>query len=122
MSYKTIALAVIDDSLIKRVRAAVAKEAFGNETLKASVTGQRVIREGPDTFTNRFLWAVSIANEAAYEYAVGAGNTDPGGDLGVINDEAIGAAIQANWPTDALINPPTYYLQVVGVNEIPSPA
>ena len=36
--------------------------------------------------------------EQAYEYAVNAGNPDPGGDPAVITDGMILSGVQANWP------------------------
>lgn len=121
MSYTSIAKSTTDSALVERVRAAIAKEAYANEEFKATTTGQRILQSGPDPLLTQFVWAVAIANEAAYEYALGAANENPGGDVGVISDGAIESAIQANWPSDALVPPPAKYLKVISVSDLPTP-
>jgi hypothetical protein len=119
VSYETIAKAFVDADLIARVRAAVAKEAFANDTIRHTITGQQVVVGGPDTVLTKFLWPVCIATETEYAYALGQGNPAPGNDPGVVSDGAIGAAVQVNWPTDAALLPKKVYLQVVEAGPIP---
>jgi hypothetical protein len=119
MSYTTIAKAFVDASLIGRVRAAVAREAFGNATLGDTVTGRAIIANGPDMVLQKFLWPVAIATEADYAYAVGNSNPDPGGDEGVVTDAAIASAVQANWPEDESLPPRKIFLQVVEAGVVP---
>jgi hypothetical protein len=113
MSLTTIARSFTDAELINRVRAAVAKETYANETLKATDTGKTVIQSGPDFVLQKFLWPVCIASEAEYAYAVDNDNPSPGGDPGVISDADISAAIQVNWPVDVATTPRFQYLKVV---------
>lgn len=120
MSYETIAKAFVDADLIARVRAGLAKEAFANATLRATITGQRVVIEGPDSVLPKFLWPVCINTETEYEYALTAAIPNPGRDPGVITDAAIGAAVQANWPADETLPPRKIYLQVLEAGVIPS--
>lgn len=119
MSYETIAKAFVDGQLIARVRAAVAKEAFANETLGDTIVGRLIISDGPDTVLQKFLWPLCIAVEAEYEYAINAEIPNPGSDPGVISEGAIGSAVQANWPADVTIPPKDIYLRVVAAGEIP---
>lgn len=46
-------------------------------------------------------WPVAATSdiEAAYAYALGSGNPNPGGDDTVITDQMILSAVQAHWPT-----------------------
>lgn len=120
MSYTSIAKAFVDPDLIARVRSAVAKEAFANATLRATVTGQQIVTSGPDMVLPKFLWPVCINTETEYEYALTAAIPDPGLDPGVITDAAIGSTIQANWPVDEELLPRTIFLKVVEAGEIPS--
>jgi len=119
MSYTSLAAAMIDDALIRRVRAAVAKEAFANETLGATQTGIMIRANGPDLVLPKFMWPVVLNGETAYEYALGTENPNPGGDIGVISDADIGTAIQVNWPEDVTPLPVGMYLQVVSVQQVP---
>lgn len=120
MSYESIAKAFVDPDLIARVRAAVAKEAFANEELGATITGKLILASGPDMVLPKFLWPVCIATEAAYAYALDVDNPNPGQDPGVISDGDIGSAIQVNWPADANLPPRQIYLKVIEAGEIPS--
>lgn len=120
MSYDTISKAFIDTDLINRVRAAVAKEAFANETLKATDTGRMILKSGPDSVLPKFLWPLCIATEAEYAYALDIALANPGRDPGVVSDGAIASSVQANWPTDEELLPRTYYLRVVEAGLIPT--
>ena len=61
----------------------------------------------PYMLSTNMSWAVSAASdvEQAYEYAVNAGNPDPGGDPAVITDGMILAGVQAHWPENPVMNP-----------------
>jgi hypothetical protein len=100
MSYTTINRSVNDPALQARVQAAAMKEAYsGGPEFSASVfAGQ--LKANPGIAFNYFMWPAAIDNEAAYEYALGAGNTNPGGVPGVITDANIQAVIQAHWVLD----------------------
>jgi hypothetical protein len=79
-----------------RVNAAIAQEQLAK--------GEDV---NPWQFSTNMCWAVSAASdvEQAYEYAVNAGNPDPGGDPAVITDGMILSGVQANWPENPVIAP-----------------
>lgn len=98
MSYQTITQSTRDTELLDRLRAAIAKETWANADLGATGTGQLVQQAGPDAVLGAFVWPCAIDFEAAYEYAVGAGNEHPGGDPGVVPDANILAAVQVHWP------------------------
>jgi hypothetical protein len=97
MSYETITKASSDNDLRARIQAGVNKEANSNPTLGASVFGQFVVNN-PWTAYQALIWPIAIDNEAAYEYAVNAGNPFPGNDPGVITDANIASGIQVHWP------------------------
>lgn len=98
MSYTTIARSTRDSELLDRITAALAKESYANDALGATGTGRLVMEAGPESVLRSFVWPSCIDFEAAYEYAVGAGNEHPGSDPGVITDANILAAVQAHWP------------------------
>jgi hypothetical protein len=97
MSYTTLSQQVQDPELVARVNACVQQEARNNPTLSDTEVADQ-IRQG--IYLGGFYWAVSIATEAAYEYAVNTGNEHPGGDETVITDGDILSAVQVNWPPD----------------------
>lgn len=97
MSYTTLTRSTNDQALRDRVQAAVNKEAADNPALSDTPYGHRV-RDDPMSAWADLLWPVCIANEAAYESALIAGNPDPGGDPAVITDASILSAVQADWP------------------------
>jgi hypothetical protein len=100
MSYTTIHQSTQDQDLQRRVLAAIAKEAYGNDTLGASQTGLTVKTSAPEHVLFRFMWPISIDNETAYEFALGNNVDHPGADPGVITDANIQAGVQAHWPSD----------------------
>ena len=97
MSYTSITQAARDPALNDRIIAAVSKEAHQNPTFGGTPYGQQV-KSGTANVLQVFGFPVAIATEAAYEYAVNAGNPDPGGDPTVVTNPDILAAVQANWP------------------------
>ena len=100
MSYTTIDKAVNDEALQVRVKSAASKEAWaGGAEFRDSVYGER-IRTYPEEALTTFMYAVAIDTEADYAYAVDQGNPNPGGDVGVIGDPEIQAAVQVHWPLD----------------------
>lgn len=100
MSLSTINQCTRDNDLVNRVRSAVAREAWANETQGATQMGQNVRQFGPDAYTPSFMWPVSIDYETEYAYAVDSGNPAPGLDPGVISDANISSAVQVHWPAD----------------------
>lgn len=83
MSYATINTCANDAAFQGRVNACLAQEhhwemAYLNETM--------------------FTVASASDIEAAYAYALTAGNPNPGGDDTVITDGMILATVQAHWP------------------------
>jgi hypothetical protein len=98
VSYTTITASTADTALKDRITAAIAKETYANPQLGASLTGQQVMLNGPETMVHRFMWPIAIDNEAAYESALVASNPDPGGDPSVITDANIASGIQTHWP------------------------
>jgi hypothetical protein len=99
MSLTTIHRAATDQSLQNRVEAGANKEALANPTFGDTDFGRLVI-DGVAPIWQRLRYPVAVDNEVAYAYAVDQGNPDPGGDPGVITDEAIQSAVQTHWPTD----------------------
>jgi hypothetical protein len=97
MSYTTITRCARDPSMQDRIFAAVNKEAFGNDTLGDTVFGKQV-KSGVAPILSVFAYPIAVDYEDEYEYAVDNGNTNPGGDPGVITDANIGSAVQAHWP------------------------
>jgi hypothetical protein len=81
VSYTTIHRCANDEAFLARLEAAAAAEGHDNPTYAAGVL---------------LRWPVSSATDiaAAYEYAVTAGNIDPGGDPTVITDQQILSAVQ----------------------------
>jgi hypothetical protein len=106
MSYATLAMAIKDQELIDRVVAAACKEAWaGGPQFRDSEFGRR-LRTYPQEAVGAFMWAVSIDNEADYEYAVGTeGGPNPGSSQ-VVSDASLQAAVQAHWPTAAYVPNP----------------
>lgn len=100
MSYASIYQSTRDEPLRQRVTAGIGKETWNNPSFGDTVNGERVKTFGPQQFLEYFMWPVGIANEAAYDSALAAGNPNPGGDPAVITDGAILSAIQTNWPPD----------------------
>jgi hypothetical protein len=85
MSFNTIALCAEDAAFTRRATAAYAAEG----TVQA------------DNAYFQMRWAVCSdpSVSGAYEYAVNAGNPEPGGDETAITDAMLTAAVQANpWP------------------------
>ena len=99
MSYASISQAAADQDLAARTSAAVNKEALSNAKLAGTMFGQQVLA-GTALISPRFSYPVAVANEAAYESALAAGNPRPGWDPAVITDGDILAAVQVNWPPD----------------------
>jgi len=111
MSYTTITQATRDEPLQDRVMAAACKEAWaGGPEFVLSDYGER-LRTYPEEALRTFMWPVAIDYEADYEYAVGAGNENPGGDPGVIGDNELQAAVQAHWPPDVEVPLPPDMVQ-----------
>ena len=100
MSYKTIAQSTYDAALRERIIAATTQDAWNNPTAFDTQYGElvRTLQENG----NSMVWAVCTATdvEAAYAYAINAGNHDPGGDEGVITDAMILSSVQSRWPQD----------------------
>lgn len=82
MSFNSIAIAVDDDALASRTRAAYAKEGV----------------EQPEGawYANRWAIAADPSVEPPYESALAAENPNPGGDESVITDAMLTAAVQAH--------------------------
>lgn len=99
MSLNSLAAQTKDQTFIDRINASVFKETYANAQFKNSDFGQAILNQRTLPLPV-FLWPVSVANEAAYEYALNAGNPNPGGDATVVTDADIQAAVQANWPPD----------------------
>lgn len=99
MSYKSITLSTYDTNLRYRIQSAVNKEVQANVSLGESVFGV-YCKNNPWVGWQALIWPVCTDVEAAYEYAINAGNPDPGGDPTVITDGAILASVQANWPPE----------------------
>lgn len=83
---------------MNRVMAAASKEAWTNPTLGGTPFGQQ-IKDNAAAGASELIWPCAVDNESAYEYALEAGNPDPGGDPAVITDANILAAVQAHWPS-----------------------
>lgn len=104
MTYKTIYTSVQDEALRHRVQAGAVKEAIANPVLAETEFGDQ-LRRNPVAALNVFMWPVAVDNEAAYEFALGNNNPNPGDDAGVITDGNIQAGIQAHWPADPVSEP-----------------
>src|SRR5262245_62076648 len=100
MSLTSITQASRDQALLDRIIASANKEALNNPTFGDTNYGRQV-RSGTAPITMTFAFPVAVTTEAAYEYALNAGNENPGGDPSVISDADITSAVQANWPADA---------------------
>lgn len=87
MSYKTQAKLAEDTELSPRITAAVALE------------GEREPVQW--VYANRWQLSAQPGWDAAYAYAIAAGNTHPGDDEGVITDGMILSAVQALRGTEA---------------------
>lgn len=99
MSHTTIYASTCDMELVNRIRAALGQEAYNNEALSQTPTGQAIIAAGhPDVMLAHFVWPICIDNRLAYAYAIESGNPSPGGDRTVITDEALTSGVQAHWP------------------------
>ena len=104
MSYTTINQCANDAAFQDRVVAGAMKEAIASPEYALTEFGQQ-LRQFPQAALNVFMWPLSVDNEAAYEFAVGNSNPNPGGDEGVITDANIQAGIQTHWPPDPLATP-----------------
>lgn len=98
MSFNSVARAANDPDLQRRVQACVNAEALTNPTLKDTQFAAQ-IRAGSGNLSLMW-WAVADAVEAEYESGILAGRGSPGHDVDVVPDNAILAAVQANWPPD----------------------
>lgn len=87
MSYKTQAKMADDAELRSRITACVATEGDTEPVRWA--------------FENKWLISAQPGWDAAYAYAIAAGNTHPGDDEGVITDAMILSAVQAIRVTEA---------------------
>jgi hypothetical protein len=99
MSYNSLYQQVTDQNLMHRIEAAAHQEAINNPAEAESDFGL-ALRGGYASAAQVFGWPVSVATEAPYEYALNAGNPNPGGDPSVITDADILSAVQANWPPE----------------------
>lgn len=104
MSYQTITQSTRDAALQDRVVAGAMKEAISGAVEGSQFAAQ--VRQNPILALNTFMWPVAVEYETEYAYAVDQGNPNPGGDTGVITDANIQASVQANWPPEAVMNPP----------------
>ena len=86
MSYNTIAQCAVDESMLRRVKAAVSTQPESPPI--------------PDPVAYQIVWPLSASAdiEAAYASALASNNPDPGGDETVVTDQMILSAVQANWP------------------------
>lgn len=84
MSYNTIALNAADPAFQRRLLACTAQEGADN----------------PNQAAYALTWPVVTRSdiEAAYASALAASNPNPGGDEGVITDQMILGAVQAELP------------------------
>lgn len=100
MSYLSIYRSSTDDSLRYRITSCTVQEAWNNPTFAESDYAKTVKYESQNA--TRMIWPVCISPdvEAAYAYALDAGNPNPGGDPGVVTDGMIIANIQGKWPFD----------------------
>jgi hypothetical protein len=99
MSYSSIFASTVDQPLVQRIEAAIAKEAFHNEALGKTEAGRLVTETGsPASVLGAFLWPCCVDFEAEYEFALNSGNENPGGDPAVISDAELLSSVQANWP------------------------
>jgi len=89
VSFNTINRCANDPSFNARVTACVAQEQQAHNEPAS-----------PNSIIEQMRWAVATASdvEAAFAYALAAGNPDPGGDETVITDGMILANVQAEWP------------------------
>lgn len=97
MSYETLARQAADPEFLNRIGAAAMKEAWANPTFGNTDFG-RALQHNQVVPYAVFAWSVSVDNEAAYAYAVDAGNEHPGSDPGVVPDASIGSGVQTHWP------------------------
>lgn len=97
MSYTTIYQAAHDSALEERTVAAAQKEAFNNPEYGDTEYGQ-LVKRGQGAVWQLFQYVMAVGTETDYEYAVNAGNPNPGGDPAVITDAAILGVVQENWP------------------------
>ena len=100
MSYASINTSAQDEALIGRIRAATVQEAWNNPASAATEFGRNVQLSAFNS--QRMVYSVCVASdiEAAYAYALAAGNLDPGGDESVVTDQMILSNVAANWPQD----------------------
>lgn len=82
MSYSTINVCANDEGFLGRLAAACAQEH---------------VPPNPYSAANAMKWDVAAKTdiEAAYAYALSAGNPEPGGDETVITDQMILSAVQS---------------------------
>jgi hypothetical protein len=81
MSYSSIAASAGDHDLMLRIAACAAQEGVDTD---------------PMSWAMQHIWQV-VSNpevEASYEYALGVGHENPGGDAGVITDAVLLAQVQ----------------------------
>lgn len=100
MSYQTMTQSSRDAALVDRIVAATVQEAWNNPAASDTEYGRNVRLSWMNATT--MTWPVVIASdiEAAYESALAAGNSNPGGDPAVVTDGMIIANVQAKWPQD----------------------
>jgi hypothetical protein len=109
MTYLSVYRSSIDSPLRDRITACATQEAWNNPAAYETEYG-KLVRTAPENAL-KMIWPVCVASdvEAAYAYAVTAGNPNPGGDETVITDGMIIANVQAKWPQDPepppVINP-----------------
>ena len=97
MSYNSLAAQVQDIALIRRIDACAHQEAIENSAAAESDYGAAV-RANQVSPAATLGWAVCVATESEYEYALISENPNPGGDDTVITDAMILSAVQTNWP------------------------
>lgn len=122
MSYTTINQCANDPAFQDRVVAGAMKEAIAGAPEFSESSFAEQLRRLPAAALNTFMWPLSVDNEAAYEYAVGNGNENPGGDSGVITDANIQAGIQAHWPHSELPEPIPVDTTISGSSEQTTPS
>lgn len=100
MSYQSIAASTVDEAFVDRVTAATVAEAWNNPAVADNEFTANVRQAWTNAVTMVYPVAVASDVEAAYESALAAGNTNPGGDPSVITDGMILANVQAKWVQD----------------------
>ena len=108
MSHTTIGRAATDVQLQERVKAAVYKELYTDDECRTSIFGQAILQGGGGFASSQLTamyWAVAVATEAEYQYALASGNGSPGFDESVISDIAITTVVADTWPREQPIVP-----------------